>query len=184
MTRFARPGWWLLVPFQLHEPRDRPVPIRKGRRALARVLLAEIVGTALVGCVISITAFSSRVAAEERTIQGEVVDPAAFLKEGRHGAEAENQTYEAVDGGQTLALLEAGTETLYLFLAEEAGEDPNELVYDHVNKQVTVTGSVYERGGMRGIVATAIQPVEPATAPAASTPTPADGSAPPPTGKN
>jgi len=138
----------------------------------------------LVGCVISVTACGSRAAAEERTIHGEVVDPATFLKEGRHGVEAENQTYEAVDGGQTLALLETGTETLYLFLAEEAGEDPNELVYDHVNKPVTVTGSVYERGGMRGIVATAIQPVEPAETPAASAPTPAGGSTPPAAGNH
>jgi len=113
--------------------------------------------------------------AEERTLQGEVVDPALYLKDGRHGAELEEQTYEAVDGGQTLALLDTDSNALYLFLAEQAGEDPNELAYDYVNRKVKVTGTVYERGGVHGIVPTTVEPLEPpqssgATTPAAATP--------------
>ena len=99
--------------------------------------------------------------AENQVFQGEVVDPGAYLKTGAHGADAVDQTYEAVDGGQTLALLEEKTQTLYLFLAEEAGEDPNELVYDYANRKVKVTGSVVERGGLKGIVAASVEPLEP-----------------------
>ena len=95
--------------------------------------------------------------AEEQTLQGEVVDPASYIKEGHHGAEMVNQTYEALDGGQTLALLEDGTQTLYLLLAETPGEDPNELVYDYVNQRLTVKGTVYERGGVKGIVIASVQ---------------------------
>jgi len=98
---------------------------------------------------------------EERTFIGEIVDPAAYLKEGRRGPEAVSQTFEAVDGGQTLALLEDGADTLYLFLAEVPGEDPNELVYDHVNQRMKVTGQLYSRGGMQGIIASSIEPLEP-----------------------
>ena len=97
-------------------------------------------------------------AQEMKTLQGEIVDPASYLKEGHHGLEMEDTTFEAVDGGQTLALLEDGTENLYLFLGAEAGEDPNELAYDYVNQAVTVTGAVYERGGLRGIVADSVEP--------------------------
>ena len=100
--------------------------------------------------------------AETRTWRGELVDPAAYLQTGHRGPEQEEATYEAVDGGQTLALLEEGTSTLYLLLAEEPGEDPNELAYDYVNRTVTVTGALYERGGLRGLVATSIAPIEPA----------------------
>ena len=113
--------------------------------------------------------FAAPAWAESQTLQGEVVDPAAFLKDGRHGPEAEDATFEAVDGGQTLALLEEATGGLYLFLAEEPGEDPNELVYDYVNRKVIVKGTLYERGGMRGIVPTSVEPVEP-PATAATTP--------------
>jgi hypothetical protein len=102
--------------------------------------------------------------AQEQTLQGEVVDPAAYLKDGRRGLEAEEDTYAAVDGGQTLALLEDVTGSLFLFLAEEPGEDPNELVYEYVNRKVKVTGAVYDGGGLRGLVASSVQPLEPAAA--------------------
>ncbi len=101
-----------------------------------------------------------------RVLQGEIVDPAAYLHNGSHGPERVNQTYEALDGGQTLALLEDGTETLYLLLAEEPGEDPNELVYDYVNQRLKVTGTVYERAGMKGLVIQAVEPLVAADTPA------------------
>ena len=101
-------------------------------------------------------------------LRGEIVDPALYLREGRHGSELEANTYEAVDGGQTLALLEEGTGALYLFLAAQPGEDPNELIYDYVNEQVTITGTVYERGGLKGIVPTAVEPVTPPAAASSS----------------
>ena len=108
--------------------------------------------------------------AQEQTLQGELVDPALYLKEGRHGPAVEEETYEAVDGGQTLCLLEEGTELLYLLLAGEPGEDPNELAYDSVGKKVKITGTLYERGGLHGLVATSVEPLEPSglQAPASS----------------
>lgn len=105
----------------------------------------------------------------EQTIQGEVVDPALYIREERHGPAVEEETYEAVDGGQTLAILEEGTGILYLLLAEAPGEDPNELAYEHIAKPVKVTGRVFERGGLRGIVPTQVMPIEPANA---TSPTP------------
>lgn len=98
--------------------------------------------------------------AEEQTLEGEIVDPAGYLKEGARGSDLADQTYEAVDGGQTLALL-ADDDRLYLLLAEEPGEDPNELVYDYVNQQVRLNGIIYERSGLRGIVPLSVEPVEP-----------------------
>ncbi len=118
----------------------------------------------LVGLVVFVAGASPILAQDpaetSQVLRGEIVDPAAYLKTAQRGAEVSEQTYEAVDGGQTLALLEEDSQALYLLLAEEPGEDPNELAYDFVNQQVTVQGTVYERGGLRGIVATAIEPVE------------------------
>jgi hypothetical protein len=94
-----------------------------------------------------------------RTIQGEVLDPALYLKDGRHGVALVDETYAAVDGGQSLAILEDGTGLLYVLLAEQPGEDPNELVYDSLNQTVVVTGRVYERGGLRGIVVTTAEAI-------------------------
>lgn len=91
------------------------------------------------------------------TVQGEIIDPALYLREGRHGLEAKDLIDKAVDRGQTLALLEEGTNAVYLFLAEEAGQDPNDLVYEHAGRWVRVTGTVYERRGLKGIVASSVE---------------------------
>ena len=125
-------------------------------------------------------------AQETKTLTGEIVDPASYLKDGRHGPEMEDASFEAVDGGQTLALLEDGTGNLYLFLGAQSGEDPNELAYDYVGQQVKVTGAVHERGGLRGIVAESVEPLTPpadtaAAAPKASPPAaPTPETSPPP----
>ena len=96
----------------------------------------------------------------EQTFQGEIVDPATYLREGRHGPETTAHTYEAADSGQTLALLTQDTQTLYLLLAENPGDDPNDLFYDHIGQHVTVTGRVYERGGLTGIVVSSVESPE------------------------
>ncbi|MBI4341841.1 MAG: hypothetical protein HY599_00565 [Candidatus Omnitrophica bacterium] len=124
-------------------------------------------------CTALLAVFIPHASAQPQTLRGEIVDPAAYLKTGEHGPEREELTYEAVDGGQTLALLEERTNALYLFLAEEPGEDPNELAYDYVNRQVTVVGQVFERSGLKGIIVSSI-------APAAADPTPPSAAAPAP----
>ena len=119
-----------------------------------------------LGCVgvivgVLIAGFSGASWAQETSaVQGEVVDPALYLRDGRHGKDVEDLIYDAVDGGQALALLEDGTGALYLLLAGEPGEDPNELVYEYAGRRVKVAGSVYERGGVKGLVVTAVEPLE------------------------
>ena len=95
------------------------------------------------------------------TLTGEIIDPGTYLRDGSTGTP--DQTYEAADGGQSLALLERGGR-LYLLLAERAGEDPNELVYDFVGQAVKVTGRVYERAGLTGLTAETVEPLTPAPA--------------------
>ena len=131
---------------------------------VARVICA--VGIALG---VGLAAQRSSFAQEERTVEGEIVDPSGYLKNGSRGPDAVELTYEAVDGGQTLVLLDANG-ALYLLLTEEPGEDPNDLVYDYANQKVKVTGKVYERGGAKGIVAVSVEPLEPADASALPAP--------------
>lgn len=130
--------------------------------------IGVLVGTVCLGLAISVPAQEDEeeVATEEAaaTLQGEVIDPALYLREGRHGLEVEDLVYDAADGGQTLALLEEGTETIYLFLAGEPGQDPNELVYKYAGRRISVTGPVYERGDLRGIVPVSVESLEGAPA--------------------
>ena len=125
--------------------------------------------------------FAAEEALSQQSLHGEIIDPATYLKEGRHGPDLMDQTYEAVDGGQSLALLEEGTNLVYLLLAESPGMDPNDLVYDYVNQTVTVTGRIYERGGYHGIVVASVKAPEAPLATGASTPPPVKSE---PTAKN
>lgn len=99
-------------------------------------------------------------ATQTTTVEGELIDPALYLREGRHGPDVADLISQAADAGRTLALLEDGTATVYLFLASESREDPNEFLYDHIGHRVSVTGFLYERGGLTGIVPTDILPLE------------------------
>jgi hypothetical protein len=119
---------------------------------LARAVCAAILAATMAP-------FSSASAEQEITLQAEVVDPSGYIREGRQGAGTADLTYEAAEGGQSLALLDPTTGALYLLLTEESGEDPNELVYEFANQLVNVTGRVYQRGGMKGIVLSSVQPV-------------------------
>ena len=105
----------------------------------------------------------------EQTFQGEIVDPATYLREGLHGPETTAHVYETADSGQTLALLTHDTQMVYVLLAKNPGDDPNDLFYDHIGQQVTVTGRVYERGGLSGIVVTSVESPE-STEPASNAP--------------
>ncbi|MBI3997301.1 MAG: hypothetical protein HY352_06555 [Candidatus Omnitrophica bacterium] len=150
---------------------------------MMRTVIRGFAGLVVIGLAVPLRV-AAAASTEQHTIVGEVVDPGLYLKEGRHGPETTDQTYQAVDGGQTLALLDSANGTLYLLLPEEPGEDPNELVYDHVNKQVKVTGAVYERDGVHGIVPAAVEPLESNDATASSSsnaqPSNTSGSTPPP----
>ena len=120
---------------------------------------------ALLFIALAVAAPAGLHAASDVTLQVEVIDPAGYVKDGQHGPEFADRTYEAAEGGQTLALLDPATQTVYLLLAEEPGDDPNELVYDYANQLITVTGRVYERGGLKGLVVLSAQgPPAPAEA--------------------
>ena len=94
------------------------------------------------------------------TLQGRVIDPVAHLcQESERAADALP--------AQLLALLEDGTGLLYLLLAEAPGEDPRMLAADYFGRPVLLTGRLYQRGGLRGIVVTSIEPAETESLPSA-----------------
>jgi hypothetical protein len=112
-------------------------------------------------CVIFLSQMGIAYSQETKTIQGEVIDPALYLREGKHGKEFENQIYDSVDSGQTLGILEDVSGNVYLFLASEPGIDPNDMAYDYAGRKVKVTGTVFEKSGVRGVVPTSVEPLEP-----------------------
>ena len=92
-----------------------------------------------------------------RTLHGTVITWREHLLKQQPESEA-TPTAAPTSTPGSLALLEDRTRLLYLFIAEDPSIDPNELVAEHLGASVLLTGKVYQRGGLRGIAVTAVEP--------------------------
>jgi hypothetical protein len=106
-------------------------------------------------------AIPAAAAEEPTTLKGEIVELGLYLREGRHGAAVTEAAYEMGTDHATLALLDEEADTLYLIVGKGLGQNPNELAYSYLTQRVLVTGVLYERSGLKGIVVTSIEPVSP-----------------------
>lgn len=93
-----------------------------------------------------------------RTMVGEVVDPACWIINGVSGKGHAECAAACAKAGQTLAILEKGTNKLYLLAGEKPGEDPNKGVVEYVGQPVLVKGRVFARNGALGIQVSSIEP--------------------------
>jgi len=106
------------------------------------------------------------------TVTGEVMDPACYLEAGPKSI-SPGHFQCAVDcarSGQTLAIYERENDRIYFIAGELPGRNPNDPVLQFIHKKVDVTGKVYFRSGVYGIVIQSVSLHRPATgaAPGAS----------------
>ena len=101
-----------------------------------------------------------------KTITGEVMDPACFLEAGAKSI-SPGHFQCAVDcarSGQTLAIYDRDADRIYFIAGELPGRNPNDPVMAYIHKKVDVTGTVYHRSGVYGIVIVKVEPHKPASA--------------------
>jgi len=101
-----------------------------------------------------------------KTITGEVMDPACFLEAGAKSI-SPGHFQCAVDcarSGQTLAIYDRDADRIYFIAGELPGRNPNDPVMAYIHKKVDVTGTVYHRSGVYGIVIVKVEPHKPAGA--------------------
>ena len=96
---------------------------------------------------------------ENVTLVGQVIDPVCYIRHDTKGPEHKQCALYCAKQGITLGLLEDKTEKIYLAFPAEHG-DPNEKLLDFVEEHVKVTGTVYSRGGLTGIVVEKIEKVK------------------------
>ncbi|HKQ20213.1 MAG TPA: hypothetical protein VJW75_10760 [Candidatus Eisenbacteria bacterium] len=95
-----------------------------------------------------------------KTITGEVMDPACFLEAGAKSI-SPGHFQCAVDcarSGQTLAIYDRDADRIYFIAGELPGRNPNDPVMAYIHKKVDVTGTVYHRSGVYGIVIVKVEP--------------------------
>jgi len=94
------------------------------------------------------------------TIVGEVMDPACFLEAGPKSI-SPGHFQCAIDcarSGQTLAIYDRANDRIYFIAGELPGKNPNDPVINFIHQKVDVTGGVYHRSGVYGIVITKVVP--------------------------
>ena len=93
------------------------------------------------------------------TITGEVMDPACFLEAGPKsiGPGHFQCAIDCAKSGQTLAIYDRPNDRIYFIAGELPGKNPNDPVMQYIHKLVDVTGSVYHRSGVYGIVITKVE---------------------------
>lgn len=96
---------------------------------------------------------------QKATIVGEVIDPLCYIRHDSRGMEHKKCAEYCEGLGINLAILnEENDEILLVFPVGHA--DPNEKVVEHIAQRVEVTGFIQERGGLKGIEATTVVPME------------------------
>ena len=97
--------------------------------------------------------------AKTLTIIGEVVDTRCYIgdDQDQKGAKHKACAEMCAKGGAALAILQEKTSTLYLIMPKEDGGNPNTEFIPFLAKSVLVSGKVFEVGGMKAIIPTAVK---------------------------
>lgn len=121
------------------------------KRILATLAVASLLGTPLLADAHEMSH------GKATTITGEVVDTGCYLGHSARGAAHLSCALKCVEGGMPMALL-TRQGALYLITMNHDNPDPYKKLRDLAGKNVTVTGSLMTRNGMKGIDVTSVKP--------------------------
>ncbi|MBV9963655.1 MAG: hypothetical protein JO072_15545 [Parafilimonas sp.] len=85
------------------------------------------------------------------TITGEVLDMDCYMKSGAHGADHKSCGDMCIKGGAPMGILTSDNK-VYLLVADDSKKDAYEEAKKHAGEQVTVTGELSEKDGIKGLV--------------------------------
>jgi hypothetical protein len=91
------------------------------------------------------------------TVTGEVVDTGCYLGHAARGASHTSCALKCIKGGMAMAVL-TRQGALYLVTMNHDNPDPYNRLKDLAGKNVTVTGTLVTRSGMKGIDVTSVKP--------------------------
>jgi hypothetical protein len=102
---------------------------------------------AVSGLILSAILASSALAAE-KTVSGTLEDSFCYVTLGAHGADHKKCATECAKKGIPVALVEKGTDNMYVLLPPKNDEPLPSSVLGKMEGQVTVTGDEYSKGGV------------------------------------
>jgi hypothetical protein len=97
---------------------------------------------------LSIPSFAQK---ENTTVTGELLDMDCYMASGAHGDGHKSCADMCIKGGGPMGVL-TGDGKVYLLLADDSKKDAYDETKKHAGEQVTVTGVLAEKDGIKGLV--------------------------------
>lgn len=111
---------------------------------------------AAAGAVMALAQHHHEEAGKEVTMTSLVVDTGCYMAHNTKGTKHTNCATACAKAGVPLALLDEASGTLYLPVATDH-KNQNEKLMPFIEKKVKVTGSVMEKGGIKGFAIKSIE---------------------------
>jgi len=94
---------------------------------------------------------------QQVTIKGELVDSLCYVAMNAKGAGHKQCAMDCAKAGIPISMLEAGTGKLYTVLPKEDKTGYPASVISRMGETVTLTGDLYENGGMRYVTVESVE---------------------------
>jgi len=105
-----------------------------------------------------LTAWSLSSSAQDKstTVTGEVLDMHCYMSMDAHGDGHKSCAAKCIQGGSPMGVLTSDGK-VYLLLEDDAKKDAFDEAKKHAGEQVTVTGTVSEKDGIKAMVVTDVK---------------------------
>jgi hypothetical protein len=93
---------------------------------------------------------------DSKTVNGEILDMKCYMNSGAHGMGHRNCALTCIDEGAPMGIL-TDDGKVYLLVEDSKNSDPYEAAKKYAGEQVTLTGTVSEKGGLDALIVTDVK---------------------------
>jgi len=120
--------------------------------------LTGLVGLVGIGAMLAIGGAALGIAADtEKSVTGDLEDTFCYDVVGAHGASHAQCALKCAQKGIPIGLVEKGTEKIYILLPPKNEQAMPDDVLKNMEKEVTVTGKSYSKGGVEFLTAESVK---------------------------
>ncbi len=125
---------------------------------MRKTMIAGLAGVAGLGAMLAIGIAGLGIAADtQRSVTGNLEDTFCYTLVGAHGASHAECALKCAQKGIPVGLVEKGTEKMYILLPPKNEQAMPDDVLKNMEKEVTVTGKSYSKGGVEFLTAESVK---------------------------
>jgi hypothetical protein len=125
---------------------------------MRKTMIAGLAGVAGLGAMLAIGIAGLGIAADtQRSVTGNLEDTFCYTVVGAHGASHAECALKCAQKGIPVGLIEKGTERMYILLPPKNEQAMPDDVLKNMEKEVTVTGKSYSKGGVEFLTAESVK---------------------------